>query len=70
MNSMSEEAQKEIHDQCFVRWVADIDTEAKSSDITGNLIILNSLLIKKKKDCLKIFNELMETYSELPNNNN
>jgi len=51
LNTLNEEQRKEIEDKCFATWVAEIDPDAKSSEIT---------------DCLKIFNEVLETYSELP----
>jgi len=41
MNSISEEGKKEIHDQCFAKWVTDIDPGAKSSDITGIFCLFN-----------------------------
>ena len=38
LNTLNEEQRKEIEDKCFVAWVAEIDPEAKNSDITGKFL--------------------------------
>jgi hypothetical protein len=52
INELSEEKKKELQDQCFERWVQEVDPDTKCTEIT---------------ECLKIFNELMETYSDISN---
>jgi len=54
LNTLSEEKRKSLEDEYFEKWVRDVDSEARSSDIT---------------ECLKIFNEIMETYSDTSSNN-
>lgn len=66
MNTLNEEQRKEIEDKCFASWVAEIDPETKSTEITGKHIYFYGILIFET-ECLKIFNEVMETYSEVPN---
>jgi len=38
LDTLNEEQRREIEDKCFASWVAEIDPETKSSEITGKYL--------------------------------